>query len=355
MLDGLRTIAIVLMVMSHLTRRIYKDARIGWNDLSMLVEPLTQALFLFLVGASVVYSHRATVARDPAGIPAWRKRMLTKAGWLWLTGFVMFAVEMGWHWPHSVSNPGVLATIAIGLAVMVFLADRPRPGLAVGGLFALLFPIFAYLELTGRKVMPFNGGASPWMPNLLETCCGAWFALWLLDGPARSRRWVAAGVFAALGAMLLWHPFEDWFSKGWGRSYSRYEMVGGYDGLDQLKRFLAGTEMRTRRYSYFNPTLEAFPWLVASILGLYFVQVPAARFLDSRPMRAVLSIGRHALGCYILHLCLLAILVAIYGHKPFIPTTAWAAAVLTGLLGACYAWALGRDAWARRKRSSAPA
>ena len=64
--------------MSHVARLVEDDARPLWGALSLLVEPYTQALFLGLVGASLVHSRQAAVRRgDPAG--AWagaRSRML---------------------------------------------------------------------------------------------------------------------------------------------------------------------------------------------------------------------------------------------------------------------------------------
>jgi hypothetical protein len=241
------------------------------------------------------------------------------------------------------------------MAMLVFAVPGEKPALKVLALFVPLMGIFVFLELSGRKWLLFNSGPSPWLPNLLEACVGVWFALLILDGSPRARRAVAVIAVVVVAAALLWHPFEDWYSRGWGRSYGKHEVLGRSDGLDQLRRWLVGEEIPTRRKAYFNPTLVAFPWLLANIVVLYFAQVPLTRLLETRFMRVVLSIGRHALGAYVLHLVLLAALVSLFEQKRFIPSQGWAIATLLGLLGACYAWALGREAQARRRRRLAGA
>ena len=91
-LDAMRSLAILLMAMSHVARLVEDDARPLWGALSLLVEPYTQALFLGLVGASLVHSRQAAVRRgDPAG--AWAGARLKRMLQLFLLSGVVFFLE----------------------------------------------------------------------------------------------------------------------------------------------------------------------------------------------------------------------------------------------------------------------
>ncbi len=346
-LDALRTLAIVLMVMSHLTRLVARRSWLLWNELSMLVEPLTQALFLFLVGASVVYSYRSAIAGGRGGW--WRSRMLRRAAGLWLLGLGIYLAETGWQWPHTLTNPGVLSTIGIGLALSAVLASRPALACAISlGAVGL----FVGLEWGGVHVAPLNAASSPWFPDLLELACGAAFAVLLLDGSSSWKRALALVAVLGFGLALLWRPYEDWFSEGWGRVYTSFRLPGAANGVDQMLAWVSGEELPLRGYRYFNPSAVAFPFLVLHIVALYVLMRPLWRVLDGRVGRAVLSIGRRALGAYVLHIVLLGVPTVLMGHRARMDTGE-AALALAALLAACYTWALGREAWSRRRRRAA--
>jgi len=350
MLDGLRTVAIWLMMMSHLTRRVHKPARSGWNDLSMLVEPLTLALFLFLVGCGLVFSWR----NSRADTTTWRWRMVRKAGWLWLIMFVMFAVEHGPNWPESLLGTGVLALIAWAMLFTIPMVSARRPVVPLALALLAGGALLATVDPTQTPVVLLNAGRTPWLPGVLYTFCGALVALVLVTPSVRGRIVLAAVGLLLLGVPLLFASFEELYSHPLGRDHTYSVLSNKGDGFQIVGKLLRGEELRPYRSRSFAASREAFPFVLGCMAAIYLALAPLKRPLESRVGRAVLSIGRHSLGVYVLHLALIAALVGIFGHGRFIRTPAAALGTLLGIAAVCYLFSWWRDRRDAAKRYSSP-
>ena len=343
MLDGMRTVAIWLMMMSHLTRRVDRDAHVAWNDVSMLVEPLTAALFLVLVGAGLVFSWRNT----SADASTWGWRMVRKAGGLWLIMLVMFTVEKGPNWPESFTGTGILALIAWTMLFTVPMVTSRRPwvpllaALAVGG--AVLLAV----DPMKTPVLLLNAGRFPWIPGALFTFCGALAALVLIGASRRARIALAILGLTLVVLSLCFASFEELYTFPLGRDHSWTRIWRG-DGFGVIGGLLSGDELRWYKARSFNPSREAFPFILGCMAAMYLSLVPLRRPLETRIGRAVLSIGRHSLGVYVLHLALIGALVGIFGDGRFIETPAAAAGTLLGIAAVCYLFSWWRD-WRPRK------
>lgn len=348
MLDGLRTVAIWLMMMSHLSRRVDKPARTGWNDLSLLVEPLTAALFLALVGCGLVFSWRNSA--DEPGV--WRSRMIRKAGWLWLIMFVMFAVEKGPNWPESFTGTGILALIAWAMLFTIPMITSRRPAIPLALALLLGGILLVSIDPMKTPVILLNAGRNPWLPGSLFTLCGALAALVLVGPSRRGRIALAALGIALLVVPLCFASFQELYTYPLGRDHSWSKLVSRGDGFQIVGKLLRGEELEWYKARSFGPTREAFPFILGCMAAIYLALIPLRRPPETRVGRALLSIGRHSLGVYVLHLALIAILVGIFGHVRFIKTPAAAAGTLLGIAAVCYLYSWGRDLQARCRRTT---
>ena len=345
MLDGMRTVAIWLMMMSHLTRRVDRDAHVAWNDLSMLVEPLTAALFLALVGAGLVFSWRNT----SADASTWSWRMVRKAGGLWLIMLVMFTVEKGPNWPESFTGTGILALIAWTMLLTIPMVTARRPWVPLLGALVVGGAVLLTIDPMKTPILLLNAGRFPWIPGALFTVCGALAALVLVGASRRSRVALALVGLVLLVVPLLFASFEELYTFPLGRDHSWTKVWRG-DGFEVIGGLLRGDELRWYKARSFNPSREAVPFILGCMAALYLVQIPLRRPLESRVGRAILSIGRHSLGVYVLHLALIAVLVGIFGAGRFLRTPVAAAGTLLGIAAVCYVFSWARDRQARRKR-----
>lgn len=350
MLDGLRTVAIWLMIMSHLTRRVDKPARTGWNDLSMLVEPLTAALFLFLVGCGLVFSWR----NSRADVSTWRWRMVRKAGWLWLIMFVMFAVEHGPNWPESFIATGILALIAWAMLFTIPMVTARRPVIPLALAALLAGALLVFVDPMQTPIRLLNAGRTPWLPGMLFTFCGALVALVLVSPSTRGKLALGLLGLGLLVVPLCFASFEELYRYPLGRDHSWSLMADKGDGFQILGKLVRGEELHSYKSRSFAPSREAFPFILGCMAAIYLALMPLKRPLETRVGRALLSIGRHSLGVYVLHLALIAILVGVFGHGRFIRTPAAALATLLGIAAVCYLFSWGRDLQARRRRQSRP-
>ena len=337
-MDALRTLAVLLMVASHTTRLIVWEHRREWSRLSLLIEPLTASLFLFLVGASLV---RSWEKARPQGRGAWFRKQGLRALGLWVVSGIFYMLELGFHWPDSVFLSGILATIAYAVLVLAPIVASPRPVLLLSLASAAMGCFFLWMDQHGIRVFFLNAGNSPWLPLVLFAFMGSLGALAVSSRAAWVRpAWVAAAV-VALGLLLYFHSFHDLFSKPLGRYETVRTMASG------------PPEARIEKaIPYYNLRPILVPAIVALIVLIY-AALAALRPVLAPAARLLFPMGRHSLDVYILHLALLAVLVLRGGKRPL--TSAWQGDVtLASVILACYVWASGREWLKSRPRAIHP-
>lgn len=284
-------------------------------------------------------------------------------------------------------------------ALLALPAAAPRPrsdGLRVTVLLAALAgggALFTALDLNGARVHPVNIGNSPFLPLWLFTFAGAlWGTLTFRAGPPFSVRPCApraaiaaaatpdatattpqkpqpaapgtaslrpvrrlttliAGLAAAALALtavilILRYGLDILFTKPFGRSdasrlvpapvYGGSTLVVGYYNL---KPVLALTCLGLHLAALL--ILQALFRAISGIAadrgdGPTALPVPDAPDAPGAPLKHVLSLGRHALLAYILHLALLATLVVVTGARQPLQTGLQGTGVLTAVVVGCH-------------------
>jgi hypothetical protein len=342
-LDALRTLAILGMMAAHTARLIAFDARPEWSRLVLLLEPLIPTLFLLLVGISLAMSREAARRRGQTGW-LWYARQLKRAAALWGISAVFFTLELGFRLPDALTASGILANIAYAIVIVGgLLAARGEAmrhvllaTVLVGGI-----TLYIGLDLNGQGVFPLNIGNSPFLPLWLFALAGAlWGTMFRAEPPVKGRgtprpygMWVTAiGVTGGLIAVWLvaGYGVDTLFTKPFGRSDAGRLTPAAFYGGEAL------------HVGYYNLR----PVLAAACLGLQLAALVVLgkllQFVREGRARILFALGRHALGAYILHLALLAILVVIGGRQPL--KEDWqGTAVWISLIVACTLFALWRN------------
>lgn len=286
-IDGLRGVAIILMVVNH-TARWWMDGPMTWERYRLIYGSLLHPapLFLFLAGFAMPIAFRRAPAPPPLGPTMLRflGRGLQIIGGGLLLNLLVFRDQPPW-------SGGVLQTI--GLAVILvaptlWILHRPAARWAVLGLAVALYLGFvaAYEGLTGwvaahpaaAQVLFLDFPPWPWVAPAFVGIVVGW--VWLdvrAGGPEREARFF--GTAAALGAagVAAWvahewlrgmspvfHLRRDFIlNHHWTPRGATLFLVGGGLGL-----FLALTWYLMERRGC------RFPWLVTlgqTALMLYFL------------------------------------------------------------------------------------
>lgn len=335
-LDGLRTLAVLLMIASHTTRLIAWDARREWSRFSLLIEPLTASLFLILVGASLAHSWRGAMA---GGRGAWYRKQGLRAAVLWAVSCVFYTLEEGFHLPDALAMSGILATIAYSIVACTLLISLPRPIPFLVLAPVILTAAHAWMDGKGVGLFVLNAGNSPLLPLLTFACLGALGAVALRSGGRPLRIVLVTAAILALGIVLQRHTFREVFSKPVGRYETARMVSSGPEGAEV-----------TRRIPYYNLRPILVP-VIASLVILLYAALALARKPLEKGARLLFPMGRRSLDAYILHLFLLAMLVLSGGKRPLSESWQGDAAILI-VAAICYAWTTARErlpfpGWAR--------
>lgn len=351
-LDATRTFAIWLMVACHVARLIKKSIRPDWLQLAMLIEPLCQALFMAMVGVSLVYSLRVA---DHRGETGWWKRQVRRVGELYVIGFIMFFAKRGWQWPWSVTSSGILT--AIGEAMLLFLPPvllarkNPKLGMALGVGSVLLLAAADYgLDASGTRLLVLNAGNGSILPYSILTGFGMLSAYVLLDGGKAAKAALAAALVVAAGVTLRRYGLEEVFDKPIGRVSTPAQFEIATNGIVQLYKMATGGELKDYEASYYNFRPALTPLLMAMCGGIY------AFFRLLKPVTDRLGplwiVGRHSLGVYVLHLVLVALAVVIAGKNRALNDPLQVQAGFVVILGLCYGYAWWKERRAKAKKAA---
>ncbi len=347
-LDGLRTLAILAMVATHLTRLISGPVRGPWCAPSLLLDPLIQALFMGLAGASLAWSWRGAQRRGQAR-GTWLRARARRAGEVYLVGVVLFFFDKGPQLPHLFLAPGILAAIALSIVVLAPIASSRHPVAGALSLAALGYGAMAALGPTPIALPPITAGNAALLPNVPLACLGLAAGVGLLRG---DRRLLAAMSLPALvwgGWLALQHGPAALLGYEVGRVTSTVSYRGKSHGLDIALDMLQGAELAERPVEYFNSSLVAQPFVLGLVVLLYLL-LRLSRPLWQRGAALLFLPGRASLTSYVLHLLLLGLLVAATGKaKPL--TVPWAGeAVYIAVLALVYLAAALNERWMHRKK-----
>ena len=349
--DALRTLAIFLMIGSHISRVIAKEAWIFWNEFVLLIEPFTASSFLFLVGTSLVFSYTKDQKGTSGKPQRWFLRKVKRSFFIWIISFVMCFILIGIVWPDTFFLSGILATIAYALSAYSFLFMLPFTTISVISLTAAL--TIAFILFDHLKVLPYflMDGNFPVLPLTLFTGIGVLFAIWLPLLRGRIRKIVTISCIVSLIIpFLIWGP-QKVFSKPLGRYGIKRKVEAVFSPRDLFFNRSASTSTTPKTLHYYNlrpillPVITSILVLLYFILTIFFSIIKSAHRLNNI-LKKILALGRNSLEIYILHLAILGIFI---GRKSAI-TNHWKG-ILTWIfvLAACYIYALIREEFMRRK------
>jgi uncharacterized membrane protein len=350
-LDGLRTLAILAMIATHLTRLISGPVRGPWCAPSLLLDPLIQALFMGLAGASLAWSwqgaQRAGTSRE-----SWLRSRARRAGEVYLVGVALFFFDKGPQLPHLLLAPGILAAIALSILILAPVASSRHPVAGALGLAALGYAAMAVLAPTPIALPPITAGNAALLPNVPLACLGLAAGIGLLRGDRRVLAGMALPTLALGGWLALRHGPSELLGYGLGRVTSTVDYQGRSHGLAIALDMIRGEPLAVRPVEYFNSSLYAQPFVLALVVALYLL-LRLSRPLWQRAAPLLFLPGRASLTSYVLHLLLLGLLVAASGKaKPL--TVPWAGeAVFIVVLALVYLAAALQERRSRvRRRSS---
>ena len=293
-----------------------------WMQFSLDIEPLCQALFMSMVGISLLYSLDYTLKKhgqNPLG-NTWRNKQLRRAAELYGIGLVFFIFQYGIQWPWMFIGHGILLSISSAIVLCLPLVRRPKwTYVTMIGLWG-----FAYiLNVNDIKIGYINAGNGPFLPHVLLSVFGL-IAGGVLMSTHQRTKIVFLGTMAAFAIIsLFFMDFMAYFdyptplSEPYGRrDYAATYQSSGSNGLEQIWTMIQGGTLKPSAKEYYNYTATSVPILMAMCTSIYVF------FRMLGPLTAKLSplwvVGRHSLGVYILHLILIALTTVLFGAmRPF--------------------------------------
>jgi hypothetical protein len=294
----------------------------------MWAEPFIAASFLFIVGFSLALSRQKY---GPSR--AWLRRLLTRAVVLYVLSVLLFIPHYGLQLPDLLVSSGILSVIALAIIVVgtTLTGARPAAILVLVASGAALATVA--LERSGLSVPGLNAGPGGTLPLIAFAAVGALAAL-------LERRAGLRGVAIATAVSAVPLAAACLLDGSWVTSHvSLYRDQGGTLALASLVDASSGspTPVHFWNHSAWGLLGLLFP-LGVSLLSCLGLQQMLARW---GAFRAVMLLGRHALGAYVGHLVVLGAL-ALTGFVP--PDARWTWALIGGLACAATLAAAAVDA-----------
>ena len=323
--------------------------RPSYMSLSLDIEPLCQALFMTMVGVSMLYSLNLTRKPD-----LWNRLQLRRASELYIIGFVFFVVQFGIQWPWMFIGHGILISISAAIVLCIPLVRNRLLGyLTLIGLWSTLLT----LNILDIRIGFINAGNGPFMPHVILSVFGVIAGGILLEKNRRHQQWFL-GVMAIIFIISLsqldflqYFTYPDDPSAPYGRrDYKASYKVWGGNGLEQIWGIIQGEKLRTSVKTYYNYTATTIPLLMSLCTGVYLF------FRGLGPLTEKLSplwsVGKHSLGVYMLHLILIALCTVIFGSMRPFDTAMEINFAFVVILLICYAYAFFKERRLRIKRLS---
>ncbi len=311
-----------------------------YMDFSLDIEPLCQALFMTMVGVSMIYSLKLT--RKPE---LWNRRQLRRAAELYAIGFVFFIVQYGIQWPWMVIGHGILISISSAIVLSIPLVTSVRLAYLT---FCGLWTTLLTLNILDIRIGFINAGNGPFMPHVILTVFGV-IAGGILMGENRNRQKWFVGVMALFLIVSLsqldflqYFTYPEDTSAPYGRRdfKSTYHTFGS-NGLEQIWGLIQGEKLRVSVKTYYNYTATSIPLLMSLCTGVYLF------FRSLGPLTEKLSplwaVGRHSLGVYVLHLILIALCTVIFGSMRPFENGLEINSALAVIVSICYGYALFKE------------
>ena len=200
---------------------------------SLDIEPLCQALFMTMVGVSMLYSLNLT--RKPE---MWNRVQLKRAAELYLIGFVFFVVQLVSNGTWMFIGHGILISISSGIVLCIPLVrNRTLAYLTFIGLWSTLLT----LNILDIRIGFINAGNGPFMPHVILAVFGVIAGRVLLKENRRYQLWFVAimGLIFIISLSQLdfmqYFTYPDDTSAPYGRrDYKATYKVWGSNGLEQI-------------------------------------------------------------------------------------------------------------------------
>lgn len=298
-LDVLRGIAIVLMVITH-SFRVFFTGPVNSESFSflllqffMVVEPFTSALFLFLVGIGIEISHSNATKDNKKNFLPWCLKILNKSIILYFIGILMFFVYRGPQVSHMIFSPKILSAIAVSMMALA-LSMKHKRGLEVS---SVLMVLISFL-LRNDSTVGLSSGEGSIFPLILFSFFGA-----IVYRYHKRNNNLIIYLISAVSILAWIYPYNLLIDPmvGWTRTV---DTTFKYWGPIPFWGFWKAAEVYKATQFWVHTNLAVLRMLVI-LVGLYFWS--HRKLLNLNPLYRFLKlIGTHSLGCYILHLAIIA-------------------------------------------------
>lgn len=285
-LDGLRGVALVLMVLNH-TSRWWMDVSMGLGRYFLVYGSVLfpAPIFLFLVGFLLPVSYHADPARSGGACALLRRygaRGLRIIAAGLLLNLIVFPEDPVWSW-------GVLQTIGLSIVVVALLMPLMRRGsmqVAILALAVILYLLFAWSvpwlhgwvarHPLAAQLWMFEFPPWPWVSApLIGLVCGWWW----LDARRRGaeRRYFTGVLLVGLACLAAYMAWEWWIPTTPGFEFRRDLVVNRHwNPRGMTNVLIAGTVATLLATMYWLQDVRRhrLTWLVVlgqTALVLYFL------------------------------------------------------------------------------------